>query len=364
MSIEELGPSVLGVAWVFAAISLVVVVARLYIRTQIVRKTSIDDYIIVFTLLLSLGNSAFLTVSTYWGLGQHVDKIESDQHISYAIKYVYLCEFFSIMCPCFGRISFALMLLSLVPPTKLRRRVLQAIIVISLVVDIGTVIISFAQCRPIESFWDGRPNPDCWPKDVQRDTGFFQGSVGAAVDLTLATFPASLFWNLNMAWRQKIALSCIMGLGVFAMVASIFKTIQLQAITATEDITYEMAKLAIGWTLEANFVLIAVSIPTLRPILKVKKVASRGYAGRSNDIAYPPWKRAPGSHQEDDEYPFQSLPDHSGRNDTSIDEATPSTNVRGYQVRDIHAGDRTSTNELVDGIRKDITVSVTYGRVS
>lgn len=53
-----------------------------------------------------------------------------------------------------------------------------------------------------------------------------------------------------------------------AMTASIIKTIELRAITATADLTYAMAQLAIWWTLEANLVLIATSIPTLGPIIR------------------------------------------------------------------------------------------------
>ncbi|CAG9998314.1 unnamed protein product [Clonostachys byssicola] len=269
MDSEDLQPAVLSVAWVFASLSLAVVVARLWIRTQVVRQVRIDDYLIIFTmvsallpsfafgLMLSLGNSAFLSVSARYALGKHIETVLTNPlYISYTLKYVFLCEFFAIMCPCFGRISFALMLLSLLPPNKVSRRILQFIIAIAFIVDLSTVIISFTQCRPIEAFWDMRPNPDCWPKTVQQYTGFFQGSLGSAVDLTLACFPASLFWNLKMAWKQKAALSSIMGLGILyalidshehrrgpdsyeysAMIASIIKTIQLQAITATEDIT-------------------------------------------------------------------------------------------------------------------------------
>lgn len=34
------------------------------------------------------------------------------------------------------------------------------------------------------------------------------------VDLVLALFPATLFWDLNMELKQKIALSVLMGLGI------------------------------------------------------------------------------------------------------------------------------------------------------
>ncbi|KAJ6035865.1 hypothetical protein N7540_000144 [Penicillium herquei] len=76
-----------------------------------------------------------------------------------------------------------------------------------------------------------------------------------------------MFLGLNMEKKKKISLSCLMGLGIFAMIASIVKTVELRAITSQADLTYAMANLAIWWTLEAYFVLIATSIPTLKPIV-------------------------------------------------------------------------------------------------
>ncbi|EED12777.1 integral membrane protein [Talaromyces stipitatus ATCC 10500] len=192
----------------------------------------------------------------------------SDIQIQNTVKWVFLCEFFSILSPGIGRIAYAFLLLGLVPPVQWRTRFLWSIIAIQFVVDIVTIIISFAQCRPLSTFWNHDVSGTCWSPSVQQDTGFFQGSVCSAVDLTLAVFPASMFWNLNMERKKKIFLSCLMGLGVFAMTASIIKTIELRAITAAADLTYAMAQLAIWWTLEANLVLIATSIPTLGPIIR------------------------------------------------------------------------------------------------
>ncbi|EZF10705.1 hypothetical protein H112_08068 [Trichophyton rubrum D6] len=128
---------------------------------------------------------------------------------------------------------------------------LWTLIWVQFVVDVGTVIISFVQCRPINKFWDSSVPGHCWAPTVQQYVGFFQGSVCSAVDLVLAVFPASLLWNLNMEIK-KVSLSLLMGLGIIAMIASITKTIQLQAITAKADITYAMAHLATWWTLEAD----------------------------------------------------------------------------------------------------------------
>lgn len=162
---------------------------------------------------LALCDSAFCTTSVHYGLGRHIQDL-SDYQIENSVKWIYLCEFFSIMSPCFGRISYAFLLLNIIPPKKWRKRFLWSIIVIQFVVDVGTVIISFSQCQPIQRFWDSSVDGSCWDPKIQEYTGFFQGSVCSAVDLILAMFPASLFWSLEMAVKVKVSLSCLMGLGV------------------------------------------------------------------------------------------------------------------------------------------------------
>lgn len=177
-------------------------------------------------------------------MGQHLApllaKSDGPDRIMYTVKWVYLCEFFSIMCPGFGRISFAFLLLSIIPPTRWRKIFLWSVIGAQFVVDVGTVIISFSQCRPIEGFWDKGVNADCWEPYVQQYTGFAQGcmyfedpipfstvlpiladancapttAVCSLVDFVLAVFPATLFWSLKMELKQKLALSGLMGLGI------------------------------------------------------------------------------------------------------------------------------------------------------
>ncbi|KAI1204110.1 uncharacterized protein F4807DRAFT_472677 [Annulohypoxylon truncatum] len=351
MSPDNLGPAVVTVSWIFATLSTAVVLARFYVRLRIIRSFTIDDYIIALTLLLALCNSIFLTISSFWGLGQHIEAFElQPMRKMYAIKWVYLCEFFSILSPGFGRISFAFLLLGLMPPTKAQRLFLWGIICIQFVVDIGTVIISFSQCRPINGYWDPSVRPSCWPREVQQYAAYFQ-----SLDLILALFPTALFWNLNMEFKQKLSLSCIMGLGIFAMIASMVKTINLRSLAETYDPTYAMAELAIWWTLEANFVLLAVSIPTLRPILKPSRIFTRSGSDPSTDVnAYNLKKRNQGDSNPSNPKPFERFHDYA-----AATEARNSNNSYQYNEASGHTMDRASlTGDLShtqEGIRKDIT---------
>ncbi|KAI0384613.1 hypothetical protein F5Y04DRAFT_277339 [Hypomontagnella monticulosa] len=356
---DNLGPAVLSVAWVFAGISILVVAARFYVRIRIVRKLGIDDYIILLTLALGLGNSVFLTISSSWGLGKHIDILSAQpERIVHTIKWVHLCEFFSIMSPGFGRISYAFLLLSLSPPNRTRQAFLWTIIAIQFVVDVAMVCISFVQCRPITGWWDHNVDADCWSPTVQQNAAFFQGSVCSLVDLILAVFPASLFWNLQMHWRQKVFLSLIMGLGIFAMIASIIKTINLQAITQRQDLTYAMARLAIWWTLEAYLVLIAVSIPTIRPILRAPSIATRGKNKSYNSYnSFSLRNRIHPVRSMGNTGPFEPLQDPIGFTRIRKNDSTPEHQSVSY------GRDNITARGVNDGIRKEISVSVTFDQL-
>ncbi|KAK3207682.1 hypothetical protein GRF29_96g28712 [Pseudopithomyces chartarum] len=254
------------------------------------------------------------------------------------------------MSPCFGRISYAILLLQLIPTAKTKRRFLWAVMGTQFVVDVGTVIVSFAQCKPVSAYWGPDAKKHCWDPVVQQYTGFFQGSVCSLVDLILAVFPAHLFWKLQMKLQTKISLSILMGLGVFAMVFSIVKTIKLQAISEKGDPTYALADLGLWFTLEAYMVLLAASIPTLKPV--VRKNASQ--SGRSNDhsASFTLRKAAHGvgisRRTEDDSWAI-----------LSGDASSWQGNDGQPMTTDMHLGD-INTAGNTSGITKSTTVTVSH----
>jgi len=127
---------------------------------------------------LALTMSALLTVAASYGLGQHSHVLamtpNGPSNIQLALKYILLSLFFLIMAPCFGRVSYAFLLLSIVGPSLWRKRFLWTIIVLSFLLDFATATVITAQCTPMSSFWKGR-REDCLPGVLLRDLGSLQG---------------------------------------------------------------------------------------------------------------------------------------------------------------------------------------------
>ena len=94
----------------------------------------------------------------------------------------------------------------------------------------------------------------------------------STADLVLTLLPVMILKDLNMEVRTKIVLCVVMGMSIFAMVACIVKTVELRALGDKEDFTYNTARFVIWFTIEQYVVIIAASIPTIRPLaLKVSQ---------------------------------------------------------------------------------------------
>jgi hypothetical protein len=332
---HSIAPAVVAVNWVFALLAIIVVAARHYVRRNIIHRFGIDDYLIFVTLALGLTMSSLLSVAAHFGLGRHVQALmmgpNGPSNLLFTLKYTLIAEFFILMTPCIGRISYAFLLLSIIPPVRWQKYFLWTIIILEIAVDFVTATVSLAQCTPMSSFWEGK-RQNCLPPTVQRDIGFFQGSLASLVDLTLAVFPATLFWNLQLKLSLKISLSILMGLGVFAMICSIIKTVHLQNLTHLTDPTFDLAILAIWCSIEAYVVLLAASIPTLRPLMGRKpEVSTRGYQGygSSNKAASNGYKLSDSYKMSDSKYINGS---HSSESQTKL-HSVITTNFSGSPTK-------------------------------
>ncbi|KAI1460470.1 hypothetical protein F4805DRAFT_478884 [Annulohypoxylon moriforme] len=357
--VEDLGPAVIAFAWILATISISVVAVRFYVRLTFRGKLSLDDYIIIITLVGTILNSVFLTIAARWGLGKHAQALASKpDDITKFEKWVFFCYAPAIMTPGFGRISFAFLLLSLIPPSKTRKRLLWTVICAQFIADIGTVIIIYAQCKPVRGFWDKSIPSKCWPAYTQVYAGYLQGSICALSDLVLAVFPSSLFWNLKMHWKQKAFLTGIMGLGIFAMIAAVAKTVYLKEIDGVSDRTYNMAILTIWWTIEGNFVLIAVSIPTIKPILKAPRITNPSQSDRANHLnTFLSRKRAHENMSGESHGRFEPLQEPTLTTEIGGNDSQQELSRNTYQLQDMN---RNRNRQSPFGIRKDITVSITF----
>lgn len=90
-----------------------------------------------------------------------------------------------------------------------------------------------------------------------------------------------VFWKLQLKTKTKIGLCLLMGTTALAAICAIVKTTKLDELANLADFTYGTVDLVIWAIVEADVIIIAACIPTLKPfVISVHKGVQRS-EGRS-----------------------------------------------------------------------------------
>ena len=174
-------------------------------------------------------------------------------------------------------------MLKFVGTSKNQRNLFNFIIASQLIINLGTMIEDLISWEHFAQLWDFRLHGRCWSPKIQAYLGFFQGGKSicfsslcsppdrplawnSTSDLVLTVLPITILKNLDMELRTKVALCILMGLSFFAMIACIVKTVELRALGDRQDFTHHTANFVIWFTIEQYIVIIAASVPTIRPL--------------------------------------------------------------------------------------------------
>jgi hypothetical protein len=181
-----------------------------------------------------------------------------------------------------ARISFCLYMLPFGGFCKKWKICFWTIIISQAVVSTGFTIGLTVVCGLSSEHWDLEHSTICWASGTMTKISVAQGGMfhlvlypsasktvsafNAATDLLLTILPFLILRKLKMARSTKIVLSILLGMSVLTMAACILKTIELYHLSKSKDLTYDTARFIIWLALERYIAIIAVSIPTIRPL--------------------------------------------------------------------------------------------------
>jgi len=271
-AIAGIGLLLIILSWILATISIVVVALRFYNKIFRLRRVTADDYLILLSLVFAIFHIACITLSVEYGLGHYTADLTEYQKV-HTMEWGILSQPQTVCASLFGRISFAVLLLGVLGRTKsLQRSILIALIIIQILANLPIILQIYCQCGShLSAAWTEDPTVKCNSQEVAVYMGYVHGSINSVSDLALAVLPGTILWDLKMEKKLKIGLVSIMSLSVFAMSASIAKTINLRNLLSTENPTRAMAYLFICAAIEENVVIIGASMATLRSLVTRSK---------------------------------------------------------------------------------------------
>ncbi|MCJ1229370.1 hypothetical protein MMC12_006036 [Toensbergia leucococca] len=279
---DNRGPEFLAIFGTGTAIATVLVSLRLWVRSRIVRKVGLDDWIIAASMIIALGALGCLATSVHYGLGRHTAFLTPEQSKT-ALKLMWV-SFCIIPCAeATAKISGSLMLIRITTSAKWKWFFYTLIVLIIFMTIIKVFAILFS-CRPIGRLWDASLEGHC---DVAERTIviYIQGVMAALYDVTLATSPIFLLWNVQISRYTKVLLCGLLGLCFFTSAAGIVRTTYTSESSQTEDVTYVVMKFLIWKTVELPLSIIVGCLPTLRPLFNQARL-NRERAPRKQDDTY------------------------------------------------------------------------------
>ncbi|KAK4121972.1 hypothetical protein N657DRAFT_576661 [Parathielavia appendiculata] len=243
---------------------------RIYQRIRPVWKVGLDDYFIAAGFILTIADWAMLfpmMVPPHPGLIPLSQSTEAGKSSWLAIAVWGL----SMTCI---KISIALTLLRIQGKERGWRIFLYTLMAVQAVYGVGNTLFNLViACRPLQAAWNPfLPGATCVSVEVMRTVSNVGSAVNITTDVLLSLAPATFLRKLNRPLRERVFVCVLMGMGLFASVSSIVKTVIVQGWgdpTMSLDDWWAVGVSICTWTvLEQVLSVLAACVPAMKGIFQ------------------------------------------------------------------------------------------------
>ncbi|KAJ4288282.1 hypothetical protein N0V88_007474 [Collariella sp. IMI 366227] len=247
---------------VFGALSTLAVLLRCYCRAVVLRSFGADDAVMIPAQLLTVASAIAISLESRFGLGRHMWLMPDEHYIPY-MKAFYVSVVVYNIAVCLTKISILLQYRRIFSNTILRKIILAGLAFL-ICWGITLCFLLPLVCIPVAAFWDRDINGFCLNQPA---IWYVMAGVNVVTDFALFSMPIPVISSLHLPRRQKAMLLIVFTLGIFPCAVSIYRIHTLAAPAGSTDITWDNVDAATFSLLELTVGVIAVCLPTLRPLL-------------------------------------------------------------------------------------------------
>lgn len=270
------GPALATTIIIFDVLATISVLARMYVRSRIVKQIGLDDVFIVLSLTTWIVAGAFIAFAIRHGLGRHAYYLSPTPDLSadftQAWKWQLLTEWESAFSLLFTRISVCLFLLRIFGAVRQWRRILYCALAFITVTNIPFAIIVITECAPMRKSWDPSIHGKCVSRGVVEFAAYGSAVVSAISDWILSSLPILCMWKVQMRPRLKAGICVLMAMGFFSGICAICRTALTRALFGN-DLTWDVFGYDLAGILEQDIGIVAACIPTLKPLFSSQRLA-------------------------------------------------------------------------------------------
>ncbi|CCC09532.1 unnamed protein product [Sordaria macrospora k-hell] len=163
---DDKGPMMIAVCWIFTVLAILFVGARLYVRAVVHDRLAADDYIVVFSCFCAVLSNIFVTISVSWGNGRHFADLDLEQKEN-TIRWMMAAYFPGIETLGFPKLAVIALLVRLLAPSRLHTIILWSMGTICCLSLTAMVMTLLLQCTPTHALWTLKLPHNCLaPNDL------------------------------------------------------------------------------------------------------------------------------------------------------------------------------------------------------
>ncbi|KAI0489666.1 hypothetical protein F4859DRAFT_161020 [Xylaria cf. heliscus] len=252
--------SLFGAAVLFLVLNTIVVFARVYVRTRVVRSFGWDDFVLCltyvgFVISIGLGFAAM-------HYGYAADDVQPWYNKEKATMFTYGNQTTLYISAGLVKLAVALVLLRIAVGKGIRWLLIGSIVVVGIWTIITVVFASGICATGGTSNWAG--------SEKCTQVGYFRTASNIFIDYFYALLPIWILRGSQMKTRLKLVALFLLGLGIFASSATIVKLVIIIRLpyakgAEADGLHYDLLLWA---DIELGIAILAASAAALRPLLR------------------------------------------------------------------------------------------------
>ncbi|KAJ0116147.1 hypothetical protein J7T55_005093 [Diaporthe amygdali] len=271
---EYNGGALVGTAVSFLVLTFFSVGLRTYVRGVLTKSFMADDWLMLASQAVFTVSCTFILLGVDIGLGRHNRSLPQGQEIE-ALKWQALATATYVLNMMFIKLSIGFFLLRLAMQKRYLYTIYGTMFVV-LIWSLALFLWDIFQCSPVPAQWDYTiPNLKCVSAQEVVNAAYSLSVMTILTDWLFALLPIPMIWHVKMSAQAKATVVVVLGLGIFASIATLIRLKFLSDLTDTTDILFAGTE-AMVWTLvEPGVAIVASSLVTIRPLLR--KMRLKGF---------------------------------------------------------------------------------------
>ncbi|MCJ1283823.1 hypothetical protein MMC26_003154 [Xylographa opegraphella] len=281
-AVQDRGPVVLAVTVAFLGASTLFVALRLVSRIGIVKKVTLDDYLIVLAWFLAFGFSFSICWGVHNGLGHHETDISVEAQIALRkLEYAFSVLYNPVLMA--TKTSILFFYLTLSRNRQIFRWMTLANLIAVNAAGLALTLLNVFQCSPVGAAFKEVAPPTATCIDIV--TIYLSSApVNIVTDLAILFLPMPMLTAMHLPRRQHIILILTFSFGAFATAVDVVRISYLQSafqirlqelgrqdattsrISEQDDFSWYVS-LSFMWSaIEVHTGIICACVPALKPL--------------------------------------------------------------------------------------------------